>query len=211
MGGLVPLYLAAADPADPGLPWKPFTIPGSNEPVLLLRLEVDPADGSSTSLVRFPPGWSRPGLGRYACGEEFVVLDGELTVSGVVYGRGDRGWIAPGTTRRASASPEGALALAWFFGVPAWTDGEGAAPADPSGGRVPLLSVPVPEAGLPLRTGVGEREARLYERAPASFGTAVRVLWPEGAGGPRWAAFGPGEPLPAGRRGRIFVRPGCSI
>lgn len=206
----MPLHLADVDPARPGLPWKAFTIPGSNEPVGLLRLEVDPADGSSTSLVRFPPGWLRPGPGHYACGEEFVVLDGALTVSGVAYERGDRGWIAPGVTRRASVSGGGALALAWFSGVPAWTEGEGAAPADPSGGRVPLLSVPVPEAGLPLRTG-GDREARLYERAPARFGSPVRVLWPAGADGPRWAAFGPGEPLPAGRPGRILVRPGCSI
>ncbi|QKW36787.1 hypothetical protein HUT06_24455 [Actinomadura sp. NAK00032] len=204
----MPLHLTDVDPARPGLPWKAFTIPGSNEPVRLLRLEVD-ADGSSTSLVRFPPGWRRPGPGRYACGEEFVVLGGALTVSGVAYGPGDRGWIAPGATRRASVSSGGALALAWFSGVPAWTEGEGA-PADPSGGRVPLLSVPVPEAGLVLRTG-GDREARLYERAPARFGPAVRVLWPAGADGPRWTAFGPGEPLPAGRRGRIFVRPACSI
>lgn len=201
----VTVYLADAAPLRPGLPWKPFTIPGSGPPVELVRLEVDPADGASTSLVRFPPGWHRPGTGHYACGEEFIVLEGGLTVSGVDYGPGDRGWIPPAVTRRDSRSEAGALALAWFSGSPAWTEGEGDAPPEPSGERTPLLTVPVPDGGLPLWSG-STGETRLYDRAPASFASAARVLWPAAAGGPRWTALGPGEPVPSGRSGRAFVR-----
>lgn len=213
------LYFDDVDPFGAGLPWTPFTIPGSDPPVELVRLEVDRADGSSTSLVRFPPGWSRPEAGHYVCGEEFVVLAGGLTVSGVAYGPGDRGWIPDGGTRSGSRSAGGALAVAWFSGVPAWVAGEG---GGPSGERTPLLTVPVPAGGLPLRSG-SSGESRLYERCPGSFASAARVLWPDGPHepdhpdgpdgphGPRWAAYGPGDPVPSGRRGRAFVRFSYSI
>lgn len=189
------LYLDDVDPLADGLAWRPFTIPGSGPPVELVRLEVDRADGSSSSMVRFPAGWSRPAAGHYVCGEEFVVLDGELTVSGVVYGPGDRGWIPAGGTRAGSRTATGVLALAWFDGIPTWVEGEGDAA---SGERTPLLTVPVPDGGLRLRAD----EAWLYERVPASFAPAARVLWLDE---PRWAAFGPGEPIPSGRPGRTFV------
>ncbi|MEU4821964.1 hypothetical protein AB0H37_08850 [Actinomadura sp. NPDC023710] len=206
---LVTVYLADVAPLRPDLPWKPLTIPGSGPPVELVRLEIDPADGSSTSLVRFPPGWRRPGAGHYLCGEEFVVLEGRLTVSGVAYGPGERGWIRSAVTRRDSRSEAGALALAWFSGVPAWVDGDTGTPPEPSGGRTRLLTVPVPDAGLLLRSG-SAGETRLYEQAPASFAAAARVLWPAGPGGPRWTALRPGEPVPSGRTGRAFVRIGHS-
>ncbi|MFI0353377.1 hypothetical protein [Actinomadura sp. 9N407] len=204
------LYLDDVDPAGPGLPWKPFTIPGSTPAVDLMRLEADPADGASTLLVRFPPGWNRPGPGHYLSGEEFVVLEGALTVSGVLYGPGDRGWVPAGATRRDSGTETGALALAWFSGAPAYVEGEAAEPSGRTAERTPLLTVPIPDGGLPLRSG-DTGETRLYERAPASFAAAARVLWPDGTDGPRWTAFGPGDPVPAGRAGRAFVHLRYSI
>ncbi|WP_329519458.1 cupin domain-containing protein [Spirillospora sp. NBC_01491] len=199
------LRTADADPRGADLPWVPFTIPGSDPAVGMVRLEVDPADGSSTSLVRFPPGWTRPVAGHYACDEEFVVLEGELIVSGTAYRPGDRALIPRGTVRIDSNSRSGALALAWFAGIPRWVEG----PADyvpaPSE-RTPLRSVRIPAGGLPLRTGTAS-ETRLYATAPTTFGRtaapapAARALWLDG---PHWTASAPGEPLPD-RPGRVFL------
>ncbi|WP_395105363.1 cupin domain-containing protein [Actinomadura sp. SCN-SB] len=194
------LYFTDVDPAAAELPWRSFTIPSSAPPVRLLRLEVDRSDGSSTSLVRFPPGWSRPDAGHYLVGEEFVVLEGGLTVSGVEYGPGDHGWIPAGATRHGSRTETGALALAWFSGVPDWVDAPGSAP---TGEVTPLLTVPIPEGGLPLRSGESSR-TRLYERVPAAFTSPARVLFLDG---PRWSAYGPGEPV-ARRPGRAVVHLG---
>lgn len=91
-----------------------FVMPGSTAPVRLARLS------RTVSLVRFPPGWTRPERGHYLAGEEFVVLEGELRVSGVTYPAGSSGSLPAGAPRWDSASPTGALALAVFDGPPTW-------------------------------------------------------------------------------------------
>ena len=101
--------------------YEATTIPHGTMPVEIVRLHVDPATKSSTSLVRFPAGWERPVDGNYAVDEEIVVLDGELIVTGVSYTPGVYGWIPKGGLRRASATPMGCVALAWVSGIPAWT------------------------------------------------------------------------------------------
>ncbi|GGT16926.1 hypothetical protein ACFFV7_41340 [Nonomuraea spiralis] len=106
------------------LPWRPFTIPRSSPPVVLAPLHGDPAGGSFLVLVRFPAGWGRPVAGHYSCDEEFVVLEGELTVSGILFGAGDRGWFPAGRERTDSRSDGGALALAWFSGPAHWVAAE---------------------------------------------------------------------------------------
>lgn len=100
--------------------WLDTTIPGSTPPVSLLRLHLDDATKASVSLVRFPVGWSRPGVGHYTVGEEFVVLRGGLVVSGVTHRPGDVVYLPAGTARHDSSSAAGALALAWFSGPPSW-------------------------------------------------------------------------------------------
>ncbi|MFI6817536.1 hypothetical protein ACIBG7_34415 [Nonomuraea sp. NPDC050328] len=89
---------------DDGLLDREYVLPGSTVPVRLARLRLD-GDGGSVSLVRFPPGWTRPGRGHYLAGEEFVVFEGELRVSGVGYLPGDWGWLPAGAPRFESATP----------------------------------------------------------------------------------------------------------
>jgi hypothetical protein len=101
------------------LEWSDFTIPESSPPVRLARLRQE-ADGGIWWLVRFPAGWSRPLPGHYLVEEEFWVLEGELDVSEVRYGPGDRGLVAAGEERRGSASGPGALAVARFGGPARW-------------------------------------------------------------------------------------------
>ncbi|MGI5489919.1 hypothetical protein [Microtetraspora malaysiensis] len=107
---------------DRDLPWRGFTIPESAPDVSLAALHTGPA-GSFLVLVRFPPGWARPGRGHYACDEEFVVLQGEIEVSGTVFRAGARGWFPAGRERSDCRSSGGALALAWFSGPAVWVTG----------------------------------------------------------------------------------------
>lgn len=106
------------------LPWRPFSIPQSSPPVSLVPLHADPEAGSFLVLVRFPAGWTRSAAGHYSCDEEFVILEGELAVSGTVFGAGDRGWFPAGRERRDSRTGTGALALAWFSGPAEWVASE---------------------------------------------------------------------------------------
>lgn len=126
---------------DPGLAWVEAAIPASSPPVRLVRLQVA-TSGASVSLVRFPPGWTRPGLGHYACAEEFVVLEGWLEVSGVRTAAGEYAFLPPRAQRAGSrVSASGCLAVAWFSAAPRWTDGAPERPAVGSarGGPVPEL------------------------------------------------------------------------
>ena len=110
--------------------WLEVTIPASDRPVDLHRLHADPESQASVSLVRFPPGWSRPGAGHYTAAEEFLVVEGSITV-GDDYVAGDYAFIPPRTLRSDSRSAEGALVLAWFSALPTWVPG--AAEVPPSG------------------------------------------------------------------------------
>lgn len=107
-----------------------FVMPGSTAPVRLVRVARE------VTLVRFPPGWSRPERGHYLAGEQFTVLEGSLLVSGNVYKKGDWAWLPAGTTRWDCATEEGALALAVFDGPPTWVTGDGAPEEPPKRGHL---------------------------------------------------------------------------
>lgn len=102
------------------LDWRAFAIPQSTPAVAMAVLNPGRQGGPSLALVRFPAGWGRPGSGHYTCAEEFVVLEGELEVSGDVFGAGDRGWFPAGRGRTASRARQDTLALAWFSGPARW-------------------------------------------------------------------------------------------
>jgi hypothetical protein len=97
-----------------------FPIPDSNTPVKMNRLHIW-NDGTSVLVVNFPAGWSRPIIGSYECAEEFIMLEGELHMSGEVFRAGDHAWVPPHSLRIGTSSPNGATALAWFYGRPKWS------------------------------------------------------------------------------------------
>ncbi|MFI6481793.1 hypothetical protein ACIBH1_27950 [Nonomuraea sp. NPDC050663] len=169
-----------------GLPAdRSFLIPGSTTPVGLAEL------GGGAMLVRFPPGWSRPERGHYLAGEEFVLLDGELRVSGRRYRPGDYAWLPARTPRFSSATPDGALAVAWFDAPARWAAGEGEPPAEGSL-HVTLAEAAIPDGGLVLG-----RATRLLDQPPEEPGELLTV------GDWRWAQHDSGPP----DGGRILVRP----
>jgi len=101
------------------LTWREVTIPDSSPSVTMARLREEP-DGAFWALVRFPAGWSRPVVGHYLSDEEFWLLEGELTISGVTYVPQQGDHIPAGQPRADSRSPNGALALARFAGPATW-------------------------------------------------------------------------------------------
>jgi hypothetical protein len=109
------------------LGWREAPMPGAT-PVQMALLPKLP-DGGFRAFVRFPRGWSRPDVGHYAVPEEFLVLDGELTLNGNIWQKGGHAWIRAFQRRRDLGSATGCLVFAWFGGTPRWIPGEPARPA----------------------------------------------------------------------------------
>lgn len=94
-------------------------IPDSTSPVRMKRLHTW-EDGTSVMVVNFPAGWARPIDGSYECAEEFLLLEGELQMSGDTVQAGDHVWVPPLSLRIGAFTPNGAVAIAWFYGAPKW-------------------------------------------------------------------------------------------
>lgn len=99
-------------------------IPDSTDVVKMHRLHTW-ENGNSVMIVNFPVGWSRPIDGSYECAEEFLVLEGELRMSGETIVAGDHTWVPPHSLRVGAYTPNGAVAIAWFYGAPKWNRREG--------------------------------------------------------------------------------------
>ena len=99
-------------------------IPDSTDLVKMHRLHTW-ENGTSVMIVNFPAGWSRPVDGSYECAEEFFVFEGELQMSGDTIVAGDHTWVPPYSLRLGAYTPNGAVALAWFYGAPKWNRREG--------------------------------------------------------------------------------------
>ena len=111
------------------LEWHSAAMPGGNGPVELARLpQLD--DQAFRAFVRFPAGWARPGAGHYAVPEEFLILDGDLSLNGITWNTGGYAWIPARRVRSGSSSVGGCLAFAWFGGLPRWVAGEAVVPTN---------------------------------------------------------------------------------
>ncbi len=166
--------------ADPG--WVAVPLPAAAPEVSLLRLHLDRGTRATVSLVRFPAGWARPSTVHCTATEEFVVIDGLLRVSGATYRPGGDVVVVPaGAPRSASSAPDGALALAWFSGVPEWH-----------------LQ---PDDCLPRTAPAVTRRVDRLAPDPAPYDRDV--WWVQGE---QWAYVPAGAPVPD-HPGAAFVRP----
>ncbi len=101
--------LTTADPR-----WRDVPMPGATAPLALTRLAS--AAGTFVLYGRFPAGFSRDVAGGYTVAEEFIVLDGALTIGSATYRRGDLTVIPAGYLRPGMSTVDGATVLAWFGG-----------------------------------------------------------------------------------------------
>ncbi len=92
--------------------------------ITVKRLSVDAETGASSTLVQFPAGWRRPGASHFLVDDEFYVLSGDLTISGVTYTEHCYGFLPGGVTQVDASSEGGALLLGFFSARPARISGE---------------------------------------------------------------------------------------
>ena len=97
-------------------------MPGATPVQMALLPKLD--DGGFRAFVRFPKGWSRPDVGHYAVPEEFVVLQGSLSLNAKTWNAGEHASIPAFERRHDLASAMGCLVFAWFGGTPRWIPGE---------------------------------------------------------------------------------------
>ncbi|MBB6352211.1 hypothetical protein ACWGH8_42655 [Nonomuraea muscovyensis] len=145
-------------------------IPGATVPARLARLS------DSASLLRLPPGWTRPQHGHHLAGEEFVVLGGELQISGVRYLPGHHGWLPAGALRHSGAAPVGALVLCGFAANSVWVPSDLDEPDGPSQ-RTPLASVVIPAGGLRLTPRSVLHDTPVVVPHPAEMITVGSWTW----------------------------------
>ncbi len=94
--------------------WRSVPMPASN-----LQFELRRLESSGHSFVihgRFPAGFERNQPGGYAVPEEFIVLDGDLTLEGVSFRRGEMVYVPANFRRTSMTSVHGCEVIAWFGG-----------------------------------------------------------------------------------------------
>lgn len=99
------------------LPWTPDPRFGLGAGVDVKVLSEDQETGEASLLVRYPAGWTFPAEARGA-DEEFLVLDGALTVGDLEYGRFTYAHWPSGYAAGERRSETGAIVLTFFSGDP---------------------------------------------------------------------------------------------
>ena len=100
------------------IPWARGLHGDARHDVESKLLSRDDVDRSSTCILRYPPGWSRPAPQHLAVHEEFLVLDGAIRINGRLYEKHSYGFLPAGYPRERAESPQGAVLLTMFYGEP---------------------------------------------------------------------------------------------
>ena len=117
------------------LPWSAATLAGIRPGAEARTLSLDEATGACSLLVHYPSGWRREGVEHFGVDEEFLVVDGSLTVRGHSYGEKGYAHLPAGAPRDGmAAGPAGAVVLTFFSGAPMAI--AGAPPAEPEPARL---------------------------------------------------------------------------
>ena len=100
------------------LPWSEGVVGGARNDVEVKTLSMDITDGSSSLIIRYPAGWTRPTPETLSATEEFFVLDGSLDVNGRTYGQHAYANLPAGYVRQSASTRDGATVLTFFDGEP---------------------------------------------------------------------------------------------
>lgn len=99
------------------IPWQAHDLWGLRPGVEVRMLSRDPDDGAASMLVRYPAGYSIPAAD-LRVDEEFLVIDGGLTIDGQEYGHLGYAHLPAGYRRGALTSPKGAVVLTFVAADP---------------------------------------------------------------------------------------------
>ena len=108
------------------IPWSSGCHGGLHADVHSKVLSRDDVDGSATTIIRYPAGWSRRAPHSLSCHEEFLVLDGSIRINGRQYDKHAYGFFPAAYPREQASSPHGAVLLTMFYGVPKAVEGAAA-------------------------------------------------------------------------------------
>jgi hypothetical protein len=106
----------------PMIRWQAMSMPDANAPVRLARL-ISMKPDHFWAVVAFPPGWQRVRSGHYSVDEDFLLLQGDLTINRVSWHAQEHGFIPANTLREQTESIHGCVACARFHGRPQWHTG----------------------------------------------------------------------------------------
>ena len=114
------------------IPWQRGFWTGARPEVETRTLSVEEDASAATVLVRYPAGWRAEGP-EYLDGlEEFLVLDGEITINGLTYGPQHYAALPARFVRNSQSSAGGAVLLSMLHGRPDPQAGEPDKPHDPA-------------------------------------------------------------------------------
>lgn len=182
---------------DETLEWTSFAPAGAAQKAEMVLLYASPDATSRTVLVQFPAGWERAMTGHQPAGEEMLVLEGALSMSGEICEPGSMLVVEPKATRSQTGTATATRALVWFSGAPGgWTEG----PADEAG----TLAVHAVAPGVVRPAGgalPGSVEV-LDGAEIGTFATDVDLCWTSQR---RWVHLPAGEAAPT-YDGPVVVR-----
>ena len=99
------------------IPWRAHALDGVQPGADARLLSEDRESGARSLVVRYPPGATAPG-GALGADDEFLVLDGELTIGGLAYPAMTYAHFPAGFDAGGRSSPNGAIVLEFFSGAP---------------------------------------------------------------------------------------------
>jgi len=111
------------------LPWEVGDLNGTRPDLEMKVLSVDADSGACSLLLRYPIGWSRTELEFLAVDEEFLVLDGVMTLNGHIYEKFSYAHLPKGYRRESMSTNGGAVVLTFMSGIPEYKSDETFDPA----------------------------------------------------------------------------------
>ena len=111
------------------LPWEVGDLNGTRPDLEMKVLSVDADSGACSLLLRYPVGWSRTELEFLAVDEEFLVLDGVMTLNGHIYEKFSYAHLPKGYRRESMSTNSGAVVLTFMSATPEYKSDETFDPA----------------------------------------------------------------------------------
>lgn len=95
---------------------------GARDEISTRVLSKDDTDGSASTILKYPPGWSRTAPHVLQADEEIFVLEGAMEINGISYTKHCYAHLPRGYVRTSHITEKGAVVLTFFSDTPAAED-----------------------------------------------------------------------------------------